>query len=105
MSIYDLFEKILTTMCQIFFGTVWMATLVYAIIVRVFAVVLVFILGTIGYFAIDILPAYWETLVLRSLIIGSSATFISILIMRIWRPERLDAIYGEHLKKCSKANI
>lgn len=104
MSISDLFEKILTAMCQIFFGIIWIMTLVHAIIVKVFAVFLIFIFGTIGYFIIDMLPIYWEALVLRSLIIGLSSTFISMLILKIWKPERLSEIYSEHLKKYSKVN-
>lgn len=105
MNISNFFEIILIKICKIFFGAVWLAIVIHEMIVRVFSVILVFILAITAVFVIEMLPVYWGSLVLRSIIIGSSVIFVSMLILRLWKAEKFADIYSQQLEKYSKTEI
>lgn len=102
MSTSNFFEIVLIKICKIFFGAVWLATVIHETIVKIFSVILIFVLAITAIFAIDLLPAYWESLVLQAIIIGSSVSFVSILVLRFWKAEKFAAIYSQQFEKCSK---
>ena len=105
MNITDLFERAITAVCKIFFGIVWIVTLMHKIIVKIFALILIFMLWMSVIFVIGMLPAFWQSLVLTSAIIGASITFISILILRIWKTEKFFEIYDNYLEKHSRIRL
>lgn len=105
MKLLNLFEKVLIAICHIFFAAVGMAILIHEKIVRIFAAVLMFILGIAAFFVIGLLPARWESLVLQTVMIGSSVTFVGMLILRFWKAEKFAKIFDKHLEKYSKNKV
>lgn len=87
-------ERILTITCIGFVLIVrsldWITNLLASIFK--FAVILVAIVASLHW--IGTLPIFWQSIVLSSLIYGGAFSFICIITLRLWKPEKFFRIFN-----------
>lgn len=90
----DLVEKILIVQWKIFLFIVRAVSFIHEAIMKVLGIVISLLMVLTALWLINLLPLYWQALVLRVIIIGASASFLCTVAIRIWRPEKFFSIFG-----------
>lgn len=63
-------------------------------IARVLAIVLVFASLIAIWHFVGTLPIFWQSFVLKLTLFGGAASFICIVALRIWKPEKFSQIFS-----------